>query len=69
MKTIKNNTEVKRVNDREATKMVRDGIWKYCPKSEWKKIHAKKVEKSEPAPKVEKGEKKTQKKKPAHERA
>jgi hypothetical protein len=42
MKTIKNGTEVKRVDDKVAVKMVMKG-WAYCPKSEWKKLQPKKA--------------------------
>jgi hypothetical protein len=37
MKTLKMGNEVIRKSDNEAHKMVRDGNWKYCPKSEFKK--------------------------------
>tara|TARA_Y100000004_G_scaffold186267_1_gene237553 strand:+ start:1908 stop:2069 length:162 start_codon:yes stop_codon:yes gene_type:complete len=36
MKTIKKNKQVKRVSDKQAQEMVKEG-WKYCSKSEWKK--------------------------------
>jgi hypothetical protein len=35
MKTIKNKTQIKRVQDEVAFDMVKKG-WSYCPKSEWK---------------------------------
>lgn len=35
MKTVKRNSEFKRVDDMTARGMVKDG-WAYCPKSEWK---------------------------------
>ena len=36
MKTIKRNGEIKRVSEKEAMFVVRNG-WEYCSKSEWKK--------------------------------
>lgn len=30
-----------RMNDKEAEMKVKDGYWKYVPKSEWKKSHSK----------------------------
>jgi len=47
MKTIKRNGVVKRVSDREAEHLTKQG-WNYCPKNEWKSIN-----KSEPKKKVE----------------
>lgn len=35
MKTVKKGTEIKRVNDKMASKLVKKG-WKYCPKEEYK---------------------------------
>jgi hypothetical protein len=35
MKRIKKGSEVKRVSDKIAEKLVSEG-WKYCPKSVWK---------------------------------
>jgi hypothetical protein len=35
MKTVKFGTEVRRVSDASAVKMVGAG-WAYCPKAEWK---------------------------------
>lgn len=35
MKTIKRDGEVKRVSDKEAQYMVKNG-WEYCPKNVWK---------------------------------
>jgi len=37
MKTLKSGNEVIRRSDNEAHKLVKDGSWKYCPKSEFKK--------------------------------
>ena len=37
MKTITNGVIVKRCDDVTAAKNVKKG-WKYCPKSEWKKL-------------------------------
>jgi hypothetical protein len=40
MKTIKNlvSNEIKRVEDKTAMNLVDNKIWKYVPKSDWKKI-------------------------------
>jgi hypothetical protein len=38
MKCISNGVNVRRVDDDEAARAVKQGGWKYCPKSEWKKI-------------------------------
>lgn len=35
MKTMKLGDQIKRVNEKEAIKLNKDG-WNYCPKSEWK---------------------------------
>jgi len=35
MKTIKRNSEIKRVSDKEAMHLVKFG-WEYCPKNLWK---------------------------------
>ena len=45
MKTLKSGNEVIRRSDNEAHKMVKDGSWKYCPKSEFKKGKVSKVSK------------------------
>ena len=45
MKTLKSGNEVIRRSDNEAHKMVKDGNWKYCPKSEFKKGKVSKVSK------------------------
>ena len=40
MKTIKKGTEIRRVKDEQAFEMTHNGCgdWKYCPKSEYKKL-------------------------------
>jgi len=40
MKCVKKETEIKKVDDSVAVIMVKDG-WKYCPKSEFKKLNVK----------------------------
>jgi hypothetical protein len=40
MKTMKKNSEVKRVKENLTQKMKSEG-WEYCPKSEWKKTVTK----------------------------
>ena len=41
MKTIKRNSEIKRVSDKEAMHLVKFG-WEYCPKNLWKEGKNKK---------------------------
>lgn len=45
MKTLKSGNEIIRRSDNEAHKLVKDGNWKYCPKSEFKKGKVSKVSK------------------------
>jgi hypothetical protein len=65
-KTVKLGT-IQRVADKEADLRVNTGEWKFIPKSEWKEISRKKVEKvvavvteGEEVKKVRKGKNKTQ---------
>jgi len=37
MKTIKRNDELRRVSDKEAQLLVKNG-WEYCPKNLWKEM-------------------------------
>lgn len=41
MKTVMLGSDVRRVSDQDAENMVKNG-WKYCMKSEWKKVHSSK---------------------------
>ena len=38
MKTIKNQSEIKRVSDEEANRLVGTEGWRYCPKYQWKQL-------------------------------
>ena len=38
MKTVKNQTEIKRVSNETAEKLVESGKYHYCQKSEWKSL-------------------------------
>jgi hypothetical protein len=65
-KTVKLGT-IQRVADNEADIKVNTGEWKFVPKSEWKEVSRKKVEKvvtvvseGEEVKKVRKGKNKTQ---------
>ena len=35
MKCVKQGKQIRRVSEKEAERLVKDG-WKYCPKHEWK---------------------------------
>ena len=71
MKCIKKGDEIKRVQDKQALKMIKEG-WGYCPKSDWKKkgrvlakedlpvAQEKKVKKSKKTKRTEKAEIKTE---------
>lgn len=39
VKSMSDDINIVRVNEKEADKLVKTGLWKYVPKSEWKKIH------------------------------
>jgi hypothetical protein len=41
MKTIKKNKKIQRSKDAEAENLVKNKGWKYCPKSEWRKVRDK----------------------------
>jgi len=63
-KTVKLGT-IQRVVDKEADLKVNTGEWKFIPKSEWKQVSRKKVEKvvetnvdGEPVKKIRKGKNK-----------
>lgn len=43
MKTLKIGAEIVRKKDEEAEELVGSGKAKYCPKSEYKKLHGKKA--------------------------
>jgi len=36
VKTVRRETEIKRVGNEEAAKLVKKG-WSYCPKADWKR--------------------------------
>jgi len=63
MKIVKNASDIRKVRDEEAVKMVKAG-WKYCPKSEWKAsgksnpppVQEEKKVKKDKKPKVKKEE-------------
>jgi len=42
MKCVKKHGEIKRVKNEVALEMVYNQGWKFCPKSEWKKLRDKK---------------------------
>jgi hypothetical protein len=65
-KTVKLGT-IQRVADKEADVKVQTGEWKFIPKSEWKEVSRRKIEKvvvvavdGEEVKKVRKGKNKTQ---------
>lgn len=51
MKTVILGSDVRRVSDQDAYNMVKNG-WKYCMKSEWKKLHSNKKNSSTESPEV-----------------
>ena len=64
-KTVKLGT-IQRIDDKEADVRVQTGEWKFIPKSEWKEVSRKKIEKvvavdvdGEEVKKVRKGKNKT----------
>lgn len=46
MKTVLLGNDIRRVSDTDADNMVKNG-WKYCNKSDWKKLHSSKKSSTE----------------------